>query len=75
MKTGTKKTQEQAREDVQKLDEQLQRTFPEYTWEDRAMWSQTPQEFLFGMSPLQICATEDIEPLLKWLQEREPARK
>lgn len=66
------KTQEQKLEDVNKLDEQLQKTYPEYTWEDRAMWAQSPKDFLFGKTPLQICAESDIEPLLKWLKEREP---
>ncbi len=66
------KTNEEALKDAERLDKQLEKTFPDWTWEDRAMWTQTPQEILFGSTPLSICATDDISPLIKWLKDREP---
>ena len=66
-----KKSKAQKLRDVSRVEEQLEKTFPNYTWEDRAMWMQTPKEWLFGLSPLQICAIENVNPLLDWLKDRE----
>lgn len=67
-----KMTNDEQLAQVKKLEAQLEKTFPDYSWEDRAMWMQTPKDFLFSKTPLQICATDDIEPLLQWLKDRTP---
>ena len=60
----------QSLRNVKRVERMVSKVFPLYEWEDIAMWMQTPKDFLFDQSPLQICATEDVEPLLKWLKER-----
>ena len=69
------KTNDQALADVKKVEEQIKKSFPDYEWEDVAMWMQTPKDLLFGKSPLQICATEDITPLINWLKDRSNEKK
>ena len=39
-------------------------------WEDGAMWMQTPNESLFGDSPLRAIANGNGHLVIKWLKER-----
>lgn len=62
------KSNEQKLEDLKKVETLAEKAFPEYTWEDLAMWTQLPNNDLGGKSPLQICADEDISSLVKYLE-------
>lgn len=64
-----RKTPSDQERDLKRVESALEKYYPKYTWEDRAMWLQTPKEWLFDMSPLMIIATQSVEPLLKWLEE------